>query len=90
MVGWLEGQRIKYEELVKEEGDLEVSKAQVSRTGGIDLTSDKVLQVQNNAGEIKFNIDPAMLQKLQNAQGFTPVIINVQPLKDLQLFLGIN
>jgi len=39
---------------------------------------------------IKFHIDPAMLQQLQNAAGFVPVIINIQPLRDLSVFLGIN
>jgi hypothetical protein len=31
-----------------------------------------------------------MLQQVQNASGVTPVIINVQPLKDLSTFLGLN
>ncbi len=66
--------------------------------GGIDLTADKTpLEVKmdsrfrgnDNAG-IKFNIDPAMLEQLQNASGFVPVIINIQPMTDLRLFLGIK
>ncbi len=68
--------------------------------GGIDFKPDKVdsvfavqmdsrLRGNDNAG-IKFNIDPAMLERLQNASGFTPVIINIVPLDDLRLFLGIN
>ena len=59
-------------------------------TGGIDLTSDKALTVQNNGQGIKFHIDPAMLQQLQNTLGFVPVIINIQPLKSLQEFLGLR
>jgi len=39
---------------------------------------------------IKFHLDPAMLQQLQNASGFTPVIINIEPLKSLAQFLGLN
>jgi len=35
-------------------------------------------------------MDPVMLVQLQNAPGLVPVIINIQPLKDLQQFLGIN
>jgi hypothetical protein len=55
--------------------------------GGIDLNSiDKDLQTKEN-GEIKFTIDPAMLEELQNAPGFVPVIINIQPLTDLPTFL---
>jgi hypothetical protein len=59
------------------------------KTGGIDLTPANMnLQTQNNGGEIKFNIDPAMLERLQNAPGFVPVIINIQPINSLQEFLG--
>ena len=59
-----------------------------SNTGGIDLTSDKALSVQNNGQGIKFHLEPAQLQQLQNAPGFVPVIINIQPLKSLPEFLG--
>ena len=68
--------------------------------GGIDFKSDKVdsafavkmdsrLRGNDNAG-IKFNIDPTMLEQLQNAPGFVPVIINIQPMNDLSGFLGLN
>ena len=44
-----------------------------------------------NAGiGIKFHLDPAMMQQLQNAPGFTPIIINILPLNSLQKFLGIS
>ena len=39
---------------------------------------------------IKFHLDPAMLAQLRNAPGFVPVIISVQPLEDLQGFLGVQ
>jgi hypothetical protein len=74
------------------------SQAMLTR-GGIDLTEGKLpLNVKNdpslaqddNGGGIQFKIDPAMLQELQNASGFVPVIINIQPMTDLKLFLGIN
>jgi len=58
-----------------------------SNLGGIDLTSDKALSVQNNGQGIKFHLDPAQLQELENAPGFVPVIINIQPLGDLKMFL---
>ncbi len=59
--------------------------------GGIDLTPANMnLQTKNNSGSIKFNLNPAMLQQLQNAPGFVPVIINVQPLKSLTEFLGLS
>jgi len=62
--------------------------------GGIDLTPGKMnLQTKmappqaGDNGGVKFHLDPAMLQQLQNASGFVPVIINVQPLTDLRGFL---
>jgi hypothetical protein len=60
--------------------------------GGINLNpTDKALQVKNSGGgDIKFKLDPAMLEELRNAPGFVPVIINVQPLKDLPMFLGLS
>ena len=57
--------------------------------GGIDLTSLKSLSVQHNGQGIKFHIEPAMLAQLQNAPGFIPVIINMQPLRDLRAFLEL-
>ncbi len=62
-----------------------------SSTGGIDLTPANMhLQTQNNGGEIKFHIDPAMLAQLRNAPGFVPVIISIKPMTDLKGFLGIT
>ena len=62
-----------------------------SRTGGIDLTPTNMnLQMQNNGRVIKFHMDSALLAQLQEASGFVPVIINIQPLKDLKSFLGVN
>ncbi len=61
--------------------------------GGIDFNADKVnnaFAVQSNGGAIKFHIDPAMLEQLQNAPGFVPVIINIQPMTDLRMFLGLE
>ena len=63
----------------------------IVKNGGIDLTPANMhLQTQNNGGEIKFHLDSAMLAQLRNAPGFVPVIINIQPLKSLQQFMGIN
>jgi len=71
---------------IKETGDVAMNK-----TGGIDLTPANMHLQTKNAGEgIKFHLDPAQLAKLQNAPGFTPVIINIQPMKDLPGFLGMN
>jgi len=71
----------------------------LAMNGGIDLTPDKMnLQTrtdsspaaQNDVSQgIKFHLDAAQLLRLQNAPGFVPVIINVQPLKSLTEFLEI-
>jgi hypothetical protein len=59
--------------------------------GGIDFTASKTpLEVRNAGESIDFKMNPAMLTQLQNAPGFTPVIINIQPLDNLPLFLGIK
>jgi hypothetical protein len=61
------------------------------KTGGIDMSSVKgVLRAQNSGEGIQFHLNPAMLTRLQNSSGFVPVIINIQPLINLRLFLGIN
>ncbi|MEI7998443.1 MAG: HEAT repeat domain-containing protein, partial [Candidatus Omnitrophota bacterium] len=62
-----------------------------SKKGGIDFTPANMnLQTKNNGVEIKFHLDPAMLAQLQNASGFVPVIMNIKPMTDLKLFLGMK
>jgi len=61
------------------------------REGGINLTPANLnLQTENSGGEIKFHMDTAMLAQLQNASGFVPVIINIQPMNNLEEFLGLK
>ena len=63
------------------------------KPGGIDFKADKmnsIFTVQNTGSVIKFHIDPALLKQLQNAPGFVPVIINIQPMNNLRQFLGLN
>ncbi|MDO8674989.1 MAG: M28 family peptidase [Candidatus Omnitrophota bacterium] len=77
--------------------DTKKDKAMLNK-GGIDLNAvDKNLQVKmdsllrgNDKEGVKFNINPVILEQLQNAPGFVPVIINIQPMNDLHLFLGIQ
>ena len=58
--------------------------------GGIDLDPGKMnLNAQKAGGEIKFDVDPAQLQQMQNAAGFSPVIIGIHPLNSLNDFLGL-
>ena len=72
----------------------EISRAQdramaVNLKGGIDFNPNKMrLQIQNGGEAVKFHIDPAMLQQLQNASGFVPVIITIQPV-NIREFLQI-
>jgi hypothetical protein len=56
-----------------------------TRLGG----NDNGMAVQGNSG-IRFHIDPAILAQLQNAQGFVPVIITIEPMTDLRGFLGVG
>jgi hypothetical protein len=46
--------------------------------------------VQNSGEAIRFNIDPAMLERLQNATGFSPIIIDIHPTTSLPQFLGMK
>jgi hypothetical protein len=82
----------------------DVAMQTASSIGGIDLTPANMnIEVKKEIASslkgtprndvsqgIKFHLDPAMLQQLQNATGFVPVIINVQPLKSLSEFLEIK
>ncbi len=79
-------------------GDEAMKATQDFDKGGIDFNTDKVnlevkmdsrLRGNDNQG-IQFKIDPAMLEQLRNAPGFVPVIINIQPMTNLPMFLGIS
>jgi hypothetical protein len=73
---------------LKEASTDQAMDVKVTRNGGIDLTPANMnLQTQNAGEGIKFHLDPAQLLQLQNVPGFTPVIINIQPLVDLKSFL---
>ncbi len=62
-----------------------------TNTGGIDFTTNKIpLDIQNRRESIKFHLDPAMLYQLQDAPGFAPVIISMQPMTNVRNFLGIS
>ena len=61
-----------------------------SNTGGINLgAATNVLQTQNAGQAIKFHIDAAQLAQLQQAPGFVPVIVSIQPVVNLRQFLGL-
>ncbi len=58
--------------------------------GGIDLNAGTLdLRVQESGDSVRFNLDPAQLQRLQDASGFAPVVTDVHPLESLSQFLGM-
>jgi hypothetical protein len=65
------------------------SRAMLSGPGGIDLSGESSLSVEDNGQEIKFHLDPGMLKQLQNVHGFTPDILTIQPMTDIKTFLGL-
>jgi hypothetical protein len=60
------------------------------KNGGIDLSKVKVDSRGNDSAGIQFHIDPAQSAELQNAPGFTPVVIDIRPLADVAAFLGVK
>jgi hypothetical protein len=75
--------------LIVPAGDIDA--AQLATPGGIDLNPTNLSLNGYRSGEdISFKLDQAMLKQLQNSPGFTPVIINIQPMTDLRLFLGLK
>ncbi len=59
--------------------------------GGIDLTPvRRDLQAAHSGEGIVFRIDPVHLQVIEAAAGLTPTIIGVQPVTDLNAFLGVT
>jgi hypothetical protein len=68
--------------------DQAVERAKPQEVGGIDLSSDKALQVVNQGEAIRFHISPELLDEFKNASGFVPVVINIKPLNSLKQFLG--
>jgi hypothetical protein len=53
--------------------------------GGIDLSSEANFKIRNNGQDIKFTIDQAMLEQLQNAPGFMPVIVSFHLLSNAKV-----
>ncbi len=57
--------------------------------GGIDLnTISRELRTDSKGGQIVFDLDPAMLKKLQQIPGFTPNIISYAPIEDIYGYLS--
>ena len=63
----------------------------LSVPGGIDFNSSKIdMTIRNSGEEIKFDINSAVFQRLQNALGLTPVIVGIHSLDNLSAFLGVQ
>ena len=59
--------------------------------GGIDLATDKIpLELKNAGKDEMFQLDPARLAEFKDVRGFTPVILTIQPLLDIQRFVAPN
>ena len=61
-------------------------------SGGIDLTREKMeMSVEGSTRDINFKFDSAMIQKLKNASGFTPVIVDIRPMTtSVPIFFGLS
>ncbi len=64
-----------------------LSNPSMASPGGIDLTPVKLpLDIKDSGSAIKFKLDPAMLRQLNDALGFEPVILRIQPMADVRVF----
>ena len=57
--------------------------------GGIDLNEDKLDLIERGSG-IDFKIPDGQVDAIINAEGFVPVIIQIAPMTNLPLFLGLS
>jgi hypothetical protein len=66
-------------------------KSQVNN-GGIDLsTQENTMDVLGQSGTFNLDLSPEQMKKLdQDVYGFLPIIINVQPVRDVKIFLGFQ
>lgn len=72
------------------EGKIRASSASaIENPGGIDL---KQINVQRSGNKIKFDFSDQQIQKIfpEGFHGFEPAIINISPVNNLPLFLGIS
>ena len=75
-------------------GDIQVLK---NEKGGIDLTPARMYvqttidpRLRLNEKGIQFHLDYAMIAQFKNAPGFSPRIINIHPMNNLRIFLGLS
>jgi hypothetical protein len=60
--------------------------------GGIDLSGqESAMDVLGRSGTFNLDLSPEQIKILdQDVRGFLPIIINVQPVKDVKMFLGFQ
>jgi hypothetical protein len=64
-----------------------------SKSGGIDFNANQMnMNVVKERNGVGVNFDTAMVEQIRRNgfEGFVPVIINVQPIKDIRLLLGVK
>ncbi|MEI8012526.1 MAG: hypothetical protein WCI27_08645 [Candidatus Omnitrophota bacterium] len=58
-------------------------------TGGVDLNPSRMAMVVNQGGApFEFDLDPAVMARLRDASGISPVIIGIRPVESLAIFMG--
>jgi hypothetical protein len=67
-------------------------KSQVTVNGGIDLSAqESAMDVFGRSGTFNLDLSPEQMKMLdQDVRGFLPIIINVQPVRDVKMFLGFT
>ncbi|MBF0618934.1 MAG: histidine phosphatase family protein [Candidatus Omnitrophica bacterium] len=81
------------ENVAKEiKNEVEKNFAMLGNSGGIDLThSQQNVKTENSNQGVVFHFDPAVIQRLEQASGLTPVILAIHPMTTtLPAFLGLN
>ncbi|MCK5342319.1 MAG: hypothetical protein KAR20_02880 [Candidatus Heimdallarchaeota archaeon] len=59
--------------------------------GGIDLNPENMnFNVRGELVDLNITIDPRILKRMENIDGFTPSIINIVPIINLELLLGVS
>jgi len=85
-------ERVAHQDELSKDDAQAVDQAQVGPYGGIDLQTDRMeLDIRGNAGAFAVEIPVDKLEQLKNdVKGFVPLIINVQPVRDVPMFLGLS
>ncbi|NTV29465.1 MAG: hypothetical protein HGA80_05230 [Candidatus Omnitrophica bacterium] len=73
-----------------EVADIKTNENKAFDKGGIDLDPQRIdLKTSDGGGSLRFDIDPAVLDRFRKAPGVTPVIAGVRPLDSLAAFMEV-